>query len=240
MPPLAPWFLTTLTVTPPNEDPSAMRPAATRDLVTWSATTTVTATPAMAHRTRRDLAAAPSGIIAISTRLRRPPVRWRWRMTAETGSVRANRPFGFDLESWVHGDDQALGGGGGARPRGGHVPGGEAARRPGRPAGRGVGAPGGDPGRRRGRARGRGPRRPGQARGGARARGPAGPGERRPRRLRAGPRGLRGHDHRRRPVGAAAGRVGHAVRRVALRRRPGGAGRGGGPGLALRADLPRR
>ena len=75
MPPLAPWFLTTRTVTQPNVDPSAIRPAATRDLVTWSATTTVTATPAMAHRTRRDLAAAPSGIIAMSTRLRRPPAR---------------------------------------------------------------------------------------------------------------------------------------------------------------------
>ena len=69
---------------------------------------------------------------------------------------------------------------------------------------------------------------------------PAGPGERRPRRLPAGSRRLRGHDRRRRPVGAAAGRVGHAVRRVALRGRPGGAGRGGGPGLALRPDLPRR
>ena len=47
-------------------------------------------------------------------------------------------------------------------------------------------------------------------------------------------------DRRRRPVGAAAGRVGDAVRRMALRRRPGRAGRGGGQGLALRPDLPRR
>src|SRR6202042_1083240 len=84
MPPLAPWFLTTLTVTQPNEDPSAIRPAATRDLVTWSATTTVTATPAITHRTRRDLAAAPSGIIAMSTRLRRPRPQARWRLTHPT------------------------------------------------------------------------------------------------------------------------------------------------------------
>src|SRR6202451_916794 len=46
-----------------------------------------------------------------------------------------------------------------------------------------------------------------------------------------------------RPGGAArpaAGCVGDAVRRVALRGRPGGAGRGGRPRLALRSDLSER
>ena len=56
--PLAPWFLTTRTVSQPSEDPSRIRPAATSDLVTWSATRTATVIPAIAQRTPRDLATA--------------------------------------------------------------------------------------------------------------------------------------------------------------------------------------
>src|ERR1700691_2159185 len=89
MPAVAPWLLITLTLTQPSEDPSGRRPATTRDLVTWSAASTPTVIPAMAHRAPRDLATAPSGIkvIPAAYAFRSTPRRWRLPGRRGVGTV---------------------------------------------------------------------------------------------------------------------------------------------------------